>query len=72
MKCPYFDEGNIGICSVSVSRHVPNLEKMETYCFKKTYRLCPNLSEYLYENDMTTADCSPGPKLSRCEMKVSS
>ncbi len=56
MSCPYFDEGYIGTCSASESRYVPSIERMETYCFKKTFRLCPTLSEYLYENDMAMAN----------------
>jgi len=55
MSCPYFEEGYIGTCGASESRYVPNIEKMETYCFKQTYRLCPTLSAYLHENDMAMA-----------------
>lgn len=63
MSCPYFDEGYIGTCCASASRYVPTLERMETYCFKPTYRLCPTLSEYLYENDIAMAHCPPKKKL---------
>jgi len=51
MGCPYFEEGYFGICCASKSRYVPSIEKMEQYCFKKIYRLCPILShmkEYKY------------------------
>jgi hypothetical protein len=58
MSCPYFDEGYFGTCSASKARYVPRIERMETYCFKPTYRLCPILSEYLYENDMAMANRS--------------
>jgi len=64
MGCPYFDEGYIGTCGASLARYVPSIERMETYCFKKTYRLCPTLSEYLYENDMAMANYSPKKELS--------
>ena len=45
MSCPYFEEGDIGTCGASLIRYVPSIEKMETYCFKRIYRLCPTLSE---------------------------
>lgn len=64
MSCPYFDEGYIGTCGVVASRYVPSIEKMETYCFKQTYRLCPILREYLYENDIAMANYIPKKKLS--------
>lgn len=59
MSCPYFDEGCIGTCSASVSQYIPSIDTMETYCFKETYRLCPALSEYLFENDMSMANRKP-------------
>ena len=43
----------------SGSKYVPSIERMKTYCFKQTYRLCPALSEYLYENDMAMANYLP-------------
>ena len=64
MRCPYFDEGYIGTCSVSVSKHVPSIDTMETYCFKQTFRLCPVLADYLYEKDMSMAGSSPKKKVS--------
>jgi hypothetical protein len=57
MSCPYFEEGYIGTCSASESRYVPRIERMETYCFKKTYRLCPTLTKFLYENNSHMANC---------------
>ena len=56
MSCPYFKEGYIGTCGASASGYIPRIERMETYCFKQTYRLCPNLAEYLYENNMAMAN----------------
>lgn len=44
MNCPYFEEGYIGTCGASVLRYVPNIEQMETYCFRNIYKLCPTLS----------------------------
>ena len=35
MSCPYFKEGYIGTCGASVSRYIPRIERMETYCFKQ-------------------------------------
>jgi hypothetical protein len=45
MSCPYFEEGYIGTCGASVARYVPRIERMEQYCFKQIYGLCPILSE---------------------------
>ena len=59
MSCPYFEEEYIGTCGASESRYAPSIDKMETYCFKQTYRLCPTLSKYTYEIDMAMAKCSP-------------
>jgi len=64
MSCPYFKEGYIGTCGASASRYVPKIERMETYCFKQTYMLCPTLSEYLYENNIAMANYSPKKELS--------
>jgi len=50
MSCPYFDDGYFGTCSASVLRYIPSIDKMETYCFKRTYRLCPTLSESMALN----------------------
>jgi len=72
MSCPYFDEGNFSTCSASESRYVPSIERMETYCFKKTYRFCPTLSEYLFENDMAMANYHLRKKLFHSANKVSS
>jgi hypothetical protein len=58
MSCPYFEEGYIGTCGASASRYVPSIERMETYCFKQTYGLCPILSEYIYEYDTAVANCA--------------
>jgi hypothetical protein len=59
MSCPYFEEGYVGTCGASPSRYVPSIERMETYCFKQTYGLCPILAKYLYEYDMAMANCPP-------------
>jgi len=59
MCCPYFDERYIGTCGASASRYVPSIERLETYCFKHTYRHCPTLLEYLYENDTAMANRLP-------------
>jgi len=59
MSCPYFEEGYICTCRASASRYVPRIERMEQYCFKQTYRLCPTLLEHLYENNIAMANCSP-------------
>lgn len=64
MRCPYFDEGDIGRCSLSVPRHVPSIDTMETYCFKPTFRLCPVLADYLDEKDMAIAGSSTKKKVS--------
>ncbi len=56
MSCPYFKEGYFGTCGASESRYFPNIERMETYCFKQTYRLCPTLSGYPCEKDMSMAN----------------
>ncbi len=55
MNCPYFDEGYFGTCGAAGQRYVPSIERMETYCFRKTYRRCPTLSEYLCDNRKATA-----------------
>jgi len=64
MSCPYLDGRYIGACGASVSKYVPSIERMETYCFQQTYRCCPTLSEYLYENDMAMANYLPQKELS--------
>jgi hypothetical protein len=56
MSCPYFDEVFIGTCAVATSQYAPSIDKMETYCVKQAYRLCPTLREFLYENDKAMAD----------------
>jgi hypothetical protein len=65
MSCPYFDEGYFGTCAASETRYVPSIKQMETYCFQQNYRLCPTLSEYLYEHNMAMANCPPEKKLSQ-------
>ncbi len=50
MSCPYFEEGYIGTCGASETRYVPRIERMEQYCFKETYGLCPILSESIALN----------------------
>ncbi len=52
MGCPYFEEGYVGTCGASESKYIPTIAKMETYCFKEVYRLCPILSAYLFEDDI--------------------
>lgn len=47
MSCPYFEEGYIGTCKASEPTHVPTIEVMERYCFKKTYGQCPMLTSSL-------------------------
>ena len=59
MSCPYFEEGYIGTCKASESRSVPGIERMETYCFKKAYKLCPTLTKYLYEARVAADGRSP-------------
>ncbi len=59
MNCPYFDEGYFGTCGAAEQRYVPSIERMETYCFRKTYRRCPTLSEYLCENNKTMGRIYP-------------
>ncbi|MBA4371531.1 MAG: hypothetical protein C0402_01575 [Thermodesulfovibrio sp.] len=65
MSCPYFEEGYAGSCSASETTLVPSIERMETYCFKPAYRLCPVLSECLFEADLETAACSQGGNAAR-------
>jgi hypothetical protein len=72
MSCPYYEVGYIGTCGASESRYVPTIERMETYCFKQNYRLCPTLSEYLYEHDMAMANHLPEKKLSSPSIPQSS
>ena len=72
MNCPYFDEGYFGTCGASESRYVPSIERMETYCFKKAYRRCPTLSEYLYDNDMAIANYPLRKKSLRSVNEISS
>jgi len=67
MGCPYYEVGYIGTCGASEAVYVPTIERMETYCFRKTYRLCPTLSEFLYENDLAIANRPPGKDLSHHE-----
>ncbi|HAM50268.1 MAG TPA: hypothetical protein DCP92_06080 [Nitrospiraceae bacterium] len=50
MSCPYFKKGYFGVCIASESRYIPNIVKMESYCFKEHYRLCPHLAKYIPEN----------------------
>jgi len=64
MSCPYFEEGYVATCGASASQYVPNIEMMETYCFKQTYGLCPILSEYLFKYDMAMGNCIPKRHLS--------
>jgi len=56
MGCPYYDAEYIRICGASGSNYVPTIQKMETFCFQESYRLCPTLSKYLYENDIAMAN----------------
>jgi len=56
MSCPYFYEGYFATCGAAESRYVPSIERMETYCFKKAYRSCPTLSEYLYDDATAMAN----------------
>ncbi len=72
MNCPYFDEGYFGTCGASQSRYVPTIERMETYCFKKAYRLCPTLSKYLCDNDIAMANYPLRKKLFQPVNEVSS
>jgi len=46
MSCPYFQKGYFGTCGASASKYIPSIERMETYCFKETYGLCPTLAAY--------------------------
>jgi hypothetical protein len=43
MSCPYFKEGYFGVCVAFESMYIA---RMETYCFKEDYRLCPGLASY--------------------------
>ena len=52
MSCPYFKEGYVGVCIASESMYIPSIVRMETHCFKEHYRLCPNLTEHIPENDI--------------------
>jgi hypothetical protein len=47
MSCPYFREGYIGVCVAFEKVAVPSIERLETYCFRERYSLCPNLSTYM-------------------------
>jgi hypothetical protein len=62
MSCPYFEEGYIGSCRASETTYIPSIDRMETFCFKPVYRLCPVLSDYLFEDDLETAACSQREK----------
>jgi hypothetical protein len=68
MGCPYYEVGYFGTCAASETVYVPSIKRMETCCFQKTYRLCPTLSEYLYENDMAMANRPPEPRISRLSL----
>ncbi len=63
MSCPYYKEGYFGVCTASESTHVPNIEKMETYCFSECYRLCPDLAASLFSK---RTEFDNGKCLTRC------
>jgi len=65
MSCPYFEEGYVGSCDASETKYIPSIERMETFCFKPVYRLCPVLSECLFEDDLETTACSHRGKTTR-------
>jgi hypothetical protein len=44
MSCPYFREGYFGICVAPDAVHVPNLEELESFCFRPWFRHCPSLA----------------------------
>lgn len=65
MSCPYFEEGYVGTCGASETTYVPSIERMENFCFKAAYRLCPVLSECLLEDDLETTACGQRGKAAR-------
>lgn len=65
MSCPYFEEGYVGSCGASETTYIPSIERMETYCFKPVYRLCPVLSDCLFEDDLKTTACGQRGKAVR-------
>ncbi len=65
MGCPYFDEVYIGTCGLASKRNLPSIEQMEKYCVRQNYRLCPELMEHMYENDMAMANRRAARKLYR-------
>jgi len=52
MSCLYFKDSHFAICVAFESIYVPNIKRMETYCFSDEYRLCPNLATYLSDDGM--------------------
>ena len=44
MSCPYFREGYFGICVAPDAVHVPNLEELESFCFRPWFQRCPSLA----------------------------
>jgi hypothetical protein len=48
MSCPHYKAGYFGVCAASASMYVPSIDEMERHCFHNDYRLCLNLSTYLF------------------------
>lgn len=48
MSCPYF---KLGECLASLSSHIPDMKKMETYCSSERYRLCPDFAEWFFHRE---------------------
>jgi len=48
MSCPHYKAGYFGVCAASTSMYVPSIDAMERHCFNDNYRLCQNLSAYLF------------------------
>ncbi|MDA8434195.1 MAG: hypothetical protein M0Z60_14720 [Nitrospiraceae bacterium] len=52
MSCPYFREGYFGICVAPDAVHVPNIQELESFCFRTWYTRCPSLAgpgEFMHE-----------------------
>jgi len=49
MSCPYFKEGNVGVCVAFELMYIPGLARMERYCFDEDFRICPALTSYMPE-----------------------
>jgi hypothetical protein len=46
MSCPFFKEGYVGICAASESTYIPSIARIETWCFNRDHKSCPNVISY--------------------------